>query len=385
MIKKDTENGKKKYEKSEIDEIRARKLDNQQTDLNNNVDTRLSPSITDEENDIYWLHLSDFHIEPDERHNTSPIFKALKNDIEKLMEEYSISSFDFIIVTGDLGYSGENNDYKEVESLLDSILGYTNTPRKNLFIVPGNHDVNRKIVENQKDQIKTDWKSVTDANNFMKGDKTILRGFFNKFKGYSKFIENYFEGTRAFNHESNFSTHLLPIKGKKVALIGLNSCLISGKDLEEGTLMITENQLNLALERFTQEGHFNCDLEHIPIRICFFHHPLDCISRIERKITDIIIYRNFNFLLNGHIHDSAYDVNTKGGRHKLINIIAGSTFIRGEPPKEEKQCYNIIKINSETLKGYGYFRKLDKGAADWGIDTSVGNEFGIAEVKVKEE
>lgn len=383
IIKKDKKNGKKKYEKSEVDEIREQQLNNQQSDIDNTVDDKLSPSITDEDNDIKWLHLSDFHIKPSEGYKTSPIFEALQDDIEKLMEDYSITSFDFIIVTGDLGYFGKYDDYKDVESLLDHILDYTNTLKENLFIVPGNHDVNRKIVENQKSQIKTDWKSVNDANNFMEGDKTILRAFFKKFKGYSEFIENYFNGTRAFNHESNFSTHLLPIKDIKVALIGLNSCLISGKDKEEGTLMIAENQLKRALEEFRQKDDLKCDLKDIPVRICFFHHPLDCINRNEVKVIENGIFKNFDFLLNGHIHNSVYKETTKSDRHRLINIIAGSTFIRSSRPKEEKQCYNIIKINSKTLKGYGYFRRFDKGADDWAIDTSVGNEFGIVEVKIK--
>ena len=217
----------------------------------------------------------------------------------------------------------------------------------------------------------------------MAGDKTILRAFFNKFKGYSEFIENYFKGTRAFNHESNFSTHLLPIKDIKVALIGLNSCLISGKDKEEGTLMIGENQLKRALEEFRQNEEIKCDLKDIPVRICFFHHPLDCINRNEVRFIENSIYKNFDFLLNGHIHNSVYKKTTKSDRHRLINIIAGSTFIRGSRPKEEKQCYNIIKIHSKTLEGYGFFRRFDKGADDWAIDTSVGNELGIVEVKIK--
>ena len=385
IIKKDKKKGKEKYEKRELDKIREQQLNNQQPDIENNVDGKLTSSIIDENNYIQWLHLSDFHIKPNEAYNTSPIFDALQDDIEKLMEDYSITAFDFIIITGDLGYFGNDGDYVDVIHLLDNILDYTNTLKDKLYIVPGNHDVNREIVENQKYQIKTEWKSVNDANNFMTGDKTILKAFFNKFNGYSKFIKNYFDGSRAFNHESNFLTHILSIKDRKVALIGLNSCLISGKDKEEGTLMITENQLNRALQKFRQNDDLKCDLKDIPLRICFFHHPLDFINQNEVRAIENSIFKNFDFLLNGHIHDSVYKKTTKSDRHSLINIIAGSTFIRNSRPKEEKQCYNIIRINSKSLEGHGHFRRFDKGAENWAIDTSVGNEFGIVEVKLENE
>jgi len=297
------------------------------------------------------------------------------------MEDHSISSFDFIIITGDLAYFGKNVDYTDVASLLDDILDYTNTPKERLFIVPGNHDVDRNIVEQQKHQLKTDWKSEDDAVNFLNGDKTILEGFFKKFKGYSDFIDNYFGGNRVFTPTLNFSTHYLEIEGTKVALIGLNSCLKSGEDGEEGKLMITQDQLDKALYNFTKKGDLKCDLDDIPIKICFFHHPLEFIEKNESKKDKVIILQNFDFLLNGHIHDSAYYILNSKGNYEIITIIAGSTFIRN--PGRGKQCYNIIKIDSKNLEGYGYFRKFEEGAHYWAIDTSVCQGTGTVEVKLR--
>ena len=336
---------------------------------------------TETEDYITWLHLSDFHIKPEEDYKTTPIFSALQDDIEEMMKRLSINSFDFIIITGDLGYFGKNGDYESVEPLLDDILSYTHISKKKLFIVPGNHDIDREIVKEMNNQLLTNWKSEEEYEKFVKGNKVILNAFFTKFDGFSDFINRYFGGDRSFTINQNFFTNLLTIKGIKVAVIGLNSCLKSGKDGERGKLMITQEQLNKALQKFTVRGEHACRLKDIPIRICFFHHPLNWIDSKEVKQCKGRMFKNIDLLLNGHIHDSdCHPIGFKGN-DGIINIIAGSTFVQGLD--RGKQCYNIIKIHKEHLTGNGYFRKFERDNDYWVIDTSVGKGTGELELALK--
>ena len=93
---------------------------------------------------IAWLHVSDYHIKPDEYHKPIQNFRALKKDIEEIMKNEGIMAFDFIIITGDLAYYGNKNDYEDVKKFLDDLLKITKTPKKDLYVVPGNHDIIRK-------------------------------------------------------------------------------------------------------------------------------------------------------------------------------------------------------------------------------------------------
>jgi len=374
--------GEKTLYKSDFEQIKHStypNLKDKESEFYDAVD-KIPSFITEEKKYIKWLHLSDFHIKLYEDYKTSPIFEALKEDIVELMKKHLINSFDFIIVTGDLAFYGKHEDYKGVKTLLDNIKNYTHTPKKRIFIVPGNHDVDRSIVQNQKYQLKSEWRSETEAENFLKGDKDVLNAFFKKFNGFSEFIRNFFRGKRSFTPDNYFSINILKIEGIQVALVGLNSCLKSGEDEEERNLMITKEQLNRALYESRKKVDLDGDFIQIPIKICFFHHPLDCINQNEIRNYRSRICKNFDFMLNGHIHDSAYDILNINNNYKIIKIVAGSTFIRD--PGRGKQCYNIIKIDSKSLEGYGYFRRFEEGADYWTIDTSVGRGTGFVEVNL---
>ncbi len=54
---------------------------------------------------------------------------------------------DFVIITGDLAYSGKPEEYKAVHNFCDELLKASKLAQDRLYFVPGNHDVDRSRIK----------------------------------------------------------------------------------------------------------------------------------------------------------------------------------------------------------------------------------------------
>ena len=86
---------------------------------------------------IRWLHLSDIHMNK----------RGVDNERmrQKLLEylQHNHMQFDYIFLTGDLRYAPEGAFHKDTDQYLKELCEAVGVERKNLFTVPGNHEVDR--------------------------------------------------------------------------------------------------------------------------------------------------------------------------------------------------------------------------------------------------
>jgi 3',5'-cyclic AMP phosphodiesterase CpdA len=67
-----------------------------------------------------------------------PLIKRVKKDRDTGFEP------ELVVVTGDVAFKGIGAEYDSAKRFLDDLMRTLSLPNDNLFIVPGNHDVNRK-------------------------------------------------------------------------------------------------------------------------------------------------------------------------------------------------------------------------------------------------
>lgn len=90
---------------------------------------------------ISWLHISDIHLRESAAWSQDVVLKAM---CERLYNEYeNRTSPDFILLTGDIAYSGKNEEYKMAHGFIDSLIDDTRVPNDRIFCIPGNHDIDR--------------------------------------------------------------------------------------------------------------------------------------------------------------------------------------------------------------------------------------------------
>src|SRR5271157_981741 len=98
-------------------------------------------------NGITWLHLSDLHFSESQSYDANIVIKSLLKDIQKCISDDLIKP-DFIIVSGDIANAGLPDEYEIAGKFFDELLDVTKIPKEKLFLIAGNHDVNRKVNPN---------------------------------------------------------------------------------------------------------------------------------------------------------------------------------------------------------------------------------------------
>ena len=102
---------------------------------------------------LSWLHLSDFHFRVSEDNFSQEVMcEAIMRDIPcRLSDE---SPLQFILVTGDIAFSGQSSEYEVSTEFLSSLSSDLELETSRLCIVPGNHDVDRSLQTYMYDGVK---------------------------------------------------------------------------------------------------------------------------------------------------------------------------------------------------------------------------------------
>ncbi|HRI72283.1 MAG TPA: metallophosphoesterase, partial [Polyangium sp.] len=99
-----------------------------------------------------YLHLSDLHFglpKPGDRHNQPTVLTALRDEFATLSSK-TLPPPEAIFITGDIAYSGKAADYEQASKWIDELLKTLGLTPDCVFVVPGNHDVNRDIDADRK-------------------------------------------------------------------------------------------------------------------------------------------------------------------------------------------------------------------------------------------
>ena len=104
------------------------------------------------------LHLSDVHFGQTDRSGTAwrmrrVLGKAWEENLKAILAD---GKPDLICFTGDIAYSGQSHEYAEATLFFDELLTRLGVDKSRLFVVPGNHDVDRNVN-------KPEWEKVRDA------------------------------------------------------------------------------------------------------------------------------------------------------------------------------------------------------------------------------
>jgi 3',5'-cyclic AMP phosphodiesterase CpdA len=105
---------------------------------------------------ITWLHLSDWHQEGRD-FDRQVVRDALIQDIREREKKISsdLAKIDFIVFSGDVAHAGKKEEYEAAkENLFDPLLEATGLTTERLFIVPGNHDLDRSSFKLLPEDVK---------------------------------------------------------------------------------------------------------------------------------------------------------------------------------------------------------------------------------------
>ena len=242
---------------------------------------------------ISVLHLSDLHYSKSGISALVKIREALMNDLDALRFDKGVKP-DLVVFSGDMLRAGHDIAlYQDVYvEFFWPVLEKLGLDSDRLFVVPGNHDINRSEIDKAIEVgLKSSVKDTSFVNDMFMSIESKSH-YFGKLSGFNDFLKN-IKNENVINSNDVYSTYSLNVKSMKIGLACLNSVWsLGGESKDYGQVMVGKKQVEIALNDIN-----NCD-----IKIAVMHHPIEWISVDEQDDIKNILYSNFDFLLLGHTH-----------------------------------------------------------------------------------
>lgn len=279
---------------------------------------------------ISFIHLSDIHFGQERTTGDlithDDVKQYLIKDARKQASGLNIIG---IIVTGDIAYSGKNDEFKEAGKWLDDLSDAVGCASTDVQVVPGNHDIDRN-------EISTGCRLM--IKEVVENGEEILDGYldnpadceelYRKLRSYLSFAEGYnCHLDKKGGIASNKTFRLAP--DRRLRFVGMNSAIMCYGSENESDLVLGARQRVLHNEKGEEV-----------VVLC--HHPLHWFKDSEKARN--YIRNRARVLLTGHEHTPTATVDNVKGGCDLLSLASGAAV----PPKADEEyryTYNILTFD----------------------------------------
>lgn len=310
------------------------------------------------ERSVVWLHLSDLHnCKSRTGWDAHRVLKPLLKDLQKMETDHGLAP-QILFFTGDAAFGNIGNvagstlqeQFDGAHQLLEGARAAFSRaiPHENVFIVPGNHDVDREEITDDQ----TDWLAKQT-------DPATVRGLIQKAKKqWQKYLDR-LAAYREFLTRCNYQ-HLLSdpkrliysqirdLHGLKLGIAGFNSAWTCGEHDKKGSLWFGGDW---------QAGELVNQLGDADLRVALIHHPFGWFVDQEDTSLRILFEREFGFHLHGHEHLGWVDAKADGH----VRVAAAACYDRSHL----ENGYNFVRLNLDTGEGEVWLRKYDAHGGGW--------------------
>lgn len=315
---------------------------------------------------LNWLHLSDWHQRGREFERTK-IRDALMRDIEARNRlNPRLDKIDFVVVSGDIAYSGKSEEYETaITEFFTPLIEVAGVTKERLFLVPGNHDLDRAALELMPENLPQKLNSSDTVNEWLTNERkrnTLLMPM----EAYSRFVKNYIGGEFLVQEPAYGYVRHISAGDKNIAVLGLNTAWLcahqrdaEGKVQDRGNLILGEAQVYDTIMKS----------EDAEVRIAIVHHPFDWLVEFDQHRLAERLGKHCHFILRGHLHLPQATVLQGTGGHSVI-VPAGASYNRETDPRYAN-AYNFAHLNFATGKGLLYLRRWSARRENWIADTDT--------------
>jgi hypothetical protein len=328
---------------------------------------------------IRILHLSDLHHrgprETKKGQRNLVLAAAWQANLAELRAD---GDFDLVALTGDVAFSGKPDEYElpeppsegSSETWFDarwfaSTLEAVGCTREQLYIVPGNHDIDRALQRDAWSALRKAWSGVsgeadrTLASWFVKGSRpppgvapewrdqvlerqSAYRGWL-RMLGRPELVPHHERSPLGYRHR--FRPAYRPFD---VHIIGLDSAWLAGDDNDAQKLRLTEEQIH---ELCTDDR----GRPLTGLRIALIHHPLTHLAD-ARPTQDLLRYYGIGLLLSGHDHGIQVRATPEDG---FLDASTGCLY-------EHEHYANACTAITMGLDDNGAIQELELRFRTWG-------------------
>jgi predicted MPP superfamily phosphohydrolase len=312
-----------------------------------------------------WLHLSDIHIghrDVSHRWDQALVLDALRKDIAATID-LGVPRPDALLVTGDVAWSGATEQYETAKTWLLDIAKQAGIDKAQIFLVPGNHDVDRSVDKGNRHaarllRLLREGSEDLDSVLAEPGDRALLTL---RLEPYLSFASG-FPSLRPPDAVS-WSHTLVAQSDLRVRLIGLNTALLAADDLDKGKLRLGKEALARTLTGIA-EGE---------LLIVLSHHPFRDGWLADQREADGWLKGRAHVHLSGHVHEADLEDARAGSGTSLIRIAAGAVhgdkLSPGVPASHGYSLAAVVANEDGTLRLRVWPRRWSEKNKCFTVDT----------------
>lgn len=301
-----------------------------------------------EDQSISILQISDLEFgNPEQEKNVGTYKELLLREVRKALRKlgFQHDRVDFICICGDVGFFGENDEYKRAKEWLTG-LGkelLVNSNFENMLIVPGNHDYNLNSTAGAF------YSYDKDKKDYQKREKVELLFHNQAMYNFAKFV---YELT---GDDSYLSNPYRPIVKRSYEEYGLNFILLNPIKIDENKKFkygMEDKNMESLLEDMGDVEHkdlCNIVLSHLSAQMYNSHDPTS--DNIVKELENIIDVLDVKGWFYGHSHDKRYFDDKTLGNHKVILSRTSSLMLNNTQHCEGAgNGFTVIKLERKAGK-----------------------------------
>lgn len=280
-----------------------------------------------------WVHVSDLHFghgDAGHQWNQQRVLDELRIDAKALVRDGTVPWPDLVFVTGDIAFSGGartpavgDTEYALASRWFRQLQEELEIPDERVFMVPGNHDVDRRADADVRRLLKLTRAGEETLDDTLQAplDRDRLRG---RMARYLAFAQSFGPPDATRFHDGLWWRHSIDLaEGISLRVCGLNTALLSLDDEDQGRLRIGQRQLSELL--VPAPG----DLE---IALLLGHHPTTGRWLADEKELRGQLDRHAALYLFGHLHEADSEQSRHGWGTGCLRIAAGAAHAEAAAP-----------------------------------------------------
>lgn len=286
-----------------------------------------------------WVHISDLHFYNEKRDDVKQMKDSLPEEMKK------IKDVNALFITGDfrLAKSATPEDVNNVVDYIENLSDALCIEKRQIYCVPGNHDLERDSLRNAVIQSLRDNKSYTPGKGYF--EEKILHTLLDGFSFFKNIETRLYEKSILFNNDDIHS--MIQTEGCNILL--LNTAITAGNDDDRQNLLIGSKYLQKVLDK----------IDKTKPTIMVGHHGHSFLHREEvRYIQNRLKDFNIAIYLCGHEHKLSDETVWDNVRQYTAGCIWAD-----ESESEANAGYyvgTIDEVNNATIEGYSWYPDQNK-------------------------
>lgn len=313
---------------------------------------------TDE--NIRLLHLSDIHLGTVEQ--AEIYYGQLEAD---LLHGIGCRRLDYLVISGDAADKSTEEEYDAAGLLVENLISRFELNRKNLIVVPGNHDLNFDLSEEAYSTFISERKQASSsAVRFIQQANgravcTDEKHYQARFTYFAQFYESVCGQPYPLDSAEQGLLYFFP--EHRLLFLALNSAWEIDHHYRNRS-SVSMIGLSRALQKLRHE---HADW----LKIAVWHHPISGPEAMSADFVQQLAVHGFQACMHGHIHEAIEDYH-KFDDQRGLRVVGAGTFgapTRAQTPGIPLQ-YNLLTIDPVRCEAKVETRKKDKPDGAWTAD-----------------